>query len=202
MLKRSDKFSRLRNNGTTWIFIISFFAFQNYRKLAKEFHPDKNPEAGDKFKEISYAYEILSDTKKRQLYDRVGIKGLQEGHHDDGGFAAHDLFSQLYGNSGPFAGFGGFGGRRRPQRGEDTVHPLKVSLNDLYNGKTCKLQLSKNVICVTCNGTGSKSGQPAGKCTSCNGCGMKLTYRAIGPGMVQQVNIFWFFSILFTNRVF
>ncbi|ENN81543.1 dnaJ homolog subfamily A member 2 [Dendroctonus ponderosae] len=160
---------------------------KNYRKLAKEFHPDKNPEAGDKFKEISYAYEILSDTKKRQLYDRVGIKGLQEGHHDDGGFAPHDLFSQLYGNSGPFAGFGGFGGRRRPQRGEDTVHPLKVSLNDLYNGKTCKLQLSKNVICVTCNGTGSKSGQPAGKCTSCNGCGMKLTYRAIGPGMVQQV---------------
>ncbi|XP_066248346.1 dnaJ homolog subfamily A member 2-like [Euwallacea similis] len=158
---------------------------KQYRKLAKEFHPDKNPEAGEKFKEISYAYEILSDSKKRQLYDRVGLKGLQEGGHHEG----DDLFSSLFSGGGLFGGFGGFGGggSRRRQRGEDTVYPLKVTLEDLYNGKTSKLQLSKNVVCSQCSGKGSKNGQPAEKCPACSGCGLKITYRAIGPGMVQQV---------------
>ncbi|CAG9771401.1 unnamed protein product [Ceutorhynchus assimilis] len=161
---------------------------KQYRKLAKEFHPDKNPEAGDKFKEISYAYEILSDQKKRQLYDRVGLKGLQEGGGHEG-FGGDDLFSHLFGGGlfGGFSGYGGGGGMRRRQRGEDTVHPLKVTLEDMYNGKTSKLQLSKNVICEKCAGKGSKTGQAPEKCPACNGCGMKVTYRSLGPGMAQQV---------------
>ncbi|KAI4465051.1 dnaj-like-2 isoform a-related [Holotrichia oblita] len=57
---------------------------KQYRKLAKEYHPDKNPQAGDKFKEISYAYEVLSDPKKRQVYDKFGLKGMQEGAQDGG----------------------------------------------------------------------------------------------------------------------
>ncbi|KAJ8981222.1 hypothetical protein NQ317_004164 [Molorchus minor] len=77
---------------------------KQYRKLAKEFHPDKNPEAGDKFKEISYAYEILSDAKKRATYDKVGLKGLQEGGQE--GFGGDDLLSHLFG-SGLFGGFDG-----------------------------------------------------------------------------------------------
>ncbi|XP_072393386.1 dnaJ homolog subfamily A member 2-like [Diabrotica undecimpunctata] len=154
---------------------------KQYRKLAKEFHPDKNPAAGDKFKEISYAYEVLSDPKKRSLYDRVGLKGMQEGAHD--GFGGDDLLSHLFGG-GLFGGFGG-GGPRRRLRGEDTVHPLKVSLEDMYNGKTSKLQLSKNVICNTCSGKGSKSGNTE-KCNTCNGCGLKVTYRQVVPGMAQQ----------------
>nr|CAD7201752.1 unnamed protein product [Timema douglasi] len=128
-----------------------------YRKLAKEFHPDKNPEAGDKFKEISFAYEALSDPKKRTQYDKYGIKALQEGGHDGMGFGSDDIFSQLFGGSGLFGmGMGGMGGgmRSRRQRGEDTVHPLKVTLEDLYNGKTAKLHLSKNVLCAACNGVG------------------------------------------------
>nr|CAI5864130.1 unnamed protein product [Callosobruchus analis] len=155
---------------------------KQYRKLAKEFHPDKNPEAGDKFKEISYAYEVLSDPKQRATYDKFGLKGLQEGAHD--GFSGQntllsdDLFSQFFGG-------GGGSGMRRRQRGEDTVHPLKVTLENMYNGKTAKLQLSKNVICATCQGKGSKSGQ-CEKCSGCNGCGLKVTYRQIAPGMVQQ----------------
>ncbi|XP_030747818.1 dnaJ homolog subfamily A member 2-like [Sitophilus oryzae] len=157
---------------------------KQYRKLAKEFHPDKNPEAGDKFKEISYAYEVLSDPKKRSTYDKVGLKGMQEGAHQ--GF--DDPLSHLFGG-GLFGGFGGFGGgsMHRRQRGEDTIHPLKVTLEDMYNGKTSKLQLSKNVICTSCSGTGNKTGEPPEKCHSCNGCGMKVTYRSLGPGMAQQV---------------
>lgn len=153
-----------------------------YRKLAKEYHPDKNPEQGEKFKEISYAYEVLSDPKKREIYDQQGLKGLQGGAHE-GGFGAEDLFSHIFGG-GLFGGMGS--GRRRKQRGEDTIHPLKVSLEDMYNGKTAKLQLSKNVICRTCEGQGGKPGalQP---CRSCRGRGVKVTYRQLGPGMIQQM---------------
>lgn len=157
---------------------------QQYRKLAKEFHPDKNPEAGDKFKEISYAYEVLSDPKKRQTYDKYGLKGMQEGAQD--GFPGDDLFSHLFGG-GLFGGFGGFGGgSRRRQRGEDTIHPLKVTLEDLYNGKTAKLQLSKNIICAACEGRGGKVGAVQ-TCKTCKGSGLKVTYRQLGPGMTQQL---------------
>uniref|UniRef100_A0A667ZFU7 DnaJ heat shock protein family (Hsp40) member A2b n=1 Tax=Myripristis murdjan TaxID=586833 RepID=A0A667ZFU7_9TELE len=118
-----------------------------YRKLAKEYHPDKNPDAGDKFKEISFAYEVLTNPEKKELYDRYGEQGLREG--GGGGPGMDDIFSHIFGG-GLFGFMGGQGrggrngGRRR---GEDMVHPLKVSLEDLYNGKTTKLQLSKNVLC-------------------------------------------------------
>ncbi|PSN41751.1 DnaJ subfamily A member 2 [Blattella germanica] len=155
-----------------------------YRKLAKEFHPDKNPEAGDKFKEISFAYEVLSDSKKRSIYDKYGLKGMQEGGHDSN-VAADDFFSHLFGGGLFGMGMGGMRGRRQ-QRGEDTVHPLKVSLEDLYNGKTAKLQLSKNVICTVCEGKGGRTGSYH-TCRTCRGCGVKVTYRQLGPGMSQQL---------------
>jgi DnaJ-class molecular chaperone len=77
--------------------VLLFLFFQAYRKLAKEFHPDKNPEAGERFKEISFAYYVLSDTKKRDHYDKHGLEGLQKGGLRE----------------------------RQHQRGMDTVHPLK-----------------------------------------------------------------------------
>ncbi|XP_042236166.1 dnaJ homolog subfamily A member 2-like [Homarus americanus] len=165
---------------------------RNYRKLAKEYHPDKNPAAGDKFKEISFAYEVLTDPQKREIYDRYGLKGLQEGDNNFAG--AEDLFGHFFGGGGPFGGlFGGFGGgglrhaqRRGPRRGENTVHRLKVSLEDLYNGKVSKLQLSKNTICTACGGEGGPAGalQP---CRTCSGRGVKVTITQLGPGMVQQM---------------
>ncbi|KAK3086550.1 hypothetical protein FSP39_020099 [Pinctada imbricata] len=81
---------------------------------------------------------------------------------------------------------GGMGGRRGRRRGEDTHHPLRVSLEDLYNGKTSKLQLSKTVICSKCKGAGGKQGAMQ-KCKACNGRGVKVTLRQLGPGMVQQM---------------
>ncbi|EDO36691.1 predicted protein [Nematostella vectensis] len=154
-----------------------------YRKLAKELHPDKNPDTGEKFKDITFAYEILSDPEKRELYDRYGEKGLREGAGGGAGF--EDILSHIFGGgSMPFGG--GMGGRSRRRRGEDLFHPLKVTLADLYNGKTTKLQLSKNVICTTCKGAGGKPGAMR-PCAGCKGRGVKVTIKPIGPGMVQQM---------------
>ncbi|KAI9142638.1 hypothetical protein BKA69DRAFT_1067449 [Paraphysoderma sedebokerense] len=150
-----------------------------YRKLALKYHPDKNPDAGDKFKEISRAYEILSDSQKKDIYDQYGEEGL-EGGAGGPGMSPEDLFSHFFG------GFGG-GGRRQqqgPRRGKDMAHNLKVSLEDLYKGKTTKLALNKSVVCQKCEGKGSKTGGTS--CTTCNGSGMKVTLRQIGP-MIQQI---------------
>ncbi|KAF8385744.1 dnj-19, partial [Pristionchus pacificus] len=164
---------------------------KSYRKLAKEYHPDKNPEHGDKFKEISYAYEVLSDERKRQIYDARGMEGL-EGGGGGGGFGGEDLFSHIFGGAGgsPFGDmFGGIGsssGRRRgPRKGEETVFPLKISLEDAYNGKTSKLQITKKIVCTGCKATGSKSGKNY-TCGKCKGRGQVMAMRQIGPGMVTQ----------------
>lgn len=170
---------------------------KSYRRLAKEFHPDKNPDAGDKFKEISFAHEVLSDPQKRQTYDHYGLKGIQEG---DCGGGAENLFAGLFRNSGIFGdmdGFGGFGGgfgfgggmgggRRRPQRGKDNIYPFKVSLEDMYNGNTVNLRISKNVICTGCKGIGG----PENAFITCRGCagqGFKVAYCQLAPGMTQQI---------------
>ncbi|KAJ8247293.1 hypothetical protein GJAV_G00244630 [Gymnothorax javanicus] len=155
-----------------------------YRKLAKEYHPDKNPNAGDKFKEISFAYEVLTNPEKKELYDRYGEQGLREGGGGGGGM--DDIFSHIFGG-GLFGFMGGHsrsrnGGRRR---GEDMVHPLKVSLEDLYNGKTTKLQLSGCQVAGFC-GQGGKTGAVQ-KCTACRGRGMRIMIRQLAPGMVQQM---------------
>ncbi|XP_071823926.1 dnaJ homolog subfamily A member 2-like [Apostichopus japonicus] len=153
-----------------------------YRKLAKENHPDKHPGNEEKFKEVSFAYEVLSDPEKRQTYDHYGLDALKDGGSDGG---MEDIFSHFFGG-GLFGGGGGFGGSRRPRKGQDMVHRLKVSLEDLYNGKTSKLQLKKNVICASCKGRGGKAGATQ-TCRTCHGRGVKVTIRQLGPGMVQQM---------------
>ncbi|KAJ1980269.1 Type I HSP40 co-chaperone [Dimargaris xerosporica] len=151
-----------------------------YRKLALKYHPDKNPNAGDQFKEISHAYEILSDPSKRETYDRFGEEGLN-GNGMEGGMSAEDLFSHFFGG-------GGFGGGRRaqpsgPRRGKDTAYVLKVSLEELYKGKTSKLAFNKTVLCQKCDG---KGGKDVKTCSTCNGQGIRVTLRQLGP-MVQQI---------------
>jgi len=163
-----------------------------YFQLAKELHPDKNPnnpEALQKFQEVSHAYEVLSDPEKRNVYDEYGEEGLQGGPSMD----ASSIFEQMFGGGifGDFGfgggGGGGRGGRRGPQRGEDIAFNLGVTLKDLYNGCVKKLKVKKKVICEKCSGKGTKGSAGAKECSGCNGQGIKIIRRQIGPGMVQQM---------------
>lgn len=138
---------------------------KSYRRLSRIHHPDKG---GDehKFKEISAAYEILSDADKRAAYDKYGLEGVEgDGPPSAGG---EDLFSMFFGG-------GGRGRRAGPRKGPNINHPLKVSLEDLYNGKTVKLAINRKVI------VGDVT-----ECSACNGRGMVMEVRQIGPGMITQ----------------
>ena len=117
------------------------------------------------------------DPEKRQIYDQAGKEGLEDG--GGGGGGAEDMFAQMFGG-------GRGGGRRGPQKGEDIKHPIKVSLEDLYNGKTVRLAISRNKPCGDCGGEGGKKGAEKA-CGDCNGRGVRVQLRQIGPGMVQQM---------------
>ena len=117
-----------------------------YRKMAMKYHPDKNPEGGEKFKEVSAAFDVLSDPEKKELYDRYGPEGLEAGGPGGGmgGFGAADIFEQMFG--GGFFGGGGRRRRRGPPSTEDMRHVMKVKLEDLYNSKTKKIAVKRSVI--------------------------------------------------------
>ncbi|KAF2835538.1 DnaJ-domain-containing protein [Patellaria atrata CBS 101060] len=158
-----------------------------YKKGALKWHPDKNahnPDAAEKFKDLSHAYEILSDPQKRQIYDDYGEQGLEQGGAG-GGMAAEDLFAQFFGGGGAFGGM--FGGGMRdtgPKKARTISHVHKVSLEDIYRGKVSKLALQKSVICPKCEGRGGKEGAVK-KCAGCEGRGMKTMMRQMGP-MIQR----------------
>lgn len=136
-----------------------------YRKLAIKHHPDKGGDE-QKFQEISAAYEVLSDPEKRAKYDKFGLEGIEDGGAG-GGRSADDIFSMFFGNQGRARG---------PRKGESINHPIKVSLEDLYNGKTVKLAINRQVIVGE-----------ATMCPECDGQGVVLELRQIALGMVQQV---------------
>jgi len=155
-----------------------------YRNLALIFHPDRNKssEAAEHFKEISEAYAVLSDTKKRQLYDQHGHAGVDGRYSTEdifrgAGFNFDDvgsIFENLFGGRGQ--GFGGFG----RQRGSDLLHETFVSLEDVLNGKRMDLDLQKNVDCPDCNGSGCSPGTSKIKCSDCDGQGQVRVSRNMG----------------------
>lgn len=124
---------------------------------------------------------MLSDAKKREIYDRSGEQALKEGGGDSGFSSPMDIFEMFFG------GGGGGGGRRRERRGKDVIHQLGVSLEDLYNGTTRKLALQKNVICDKCEGRGGKKGAVE-KCGTCRGTGQQVIINQFGAGMYQQIH--------------
>jgi len=151
-----------------------------YRKLALKYHPDKNPNEGERFKLISQAYEVLSNPDKRRVYDEGGEEALKGGG-GGGGFDFHspmDIFDMFFG-----------GGRRRgperERRGKDVIHQMPVRLEEMYNGATKKLSISKKVVCDKCQGRGGKEGSVQ-KCNPCRGTGVQVRMHQIGPGMIQQ----------------
>ncbi|KAJ8874987.1 hypothetical protein PR048_022877 [Dryococelus australis] len=154
-----------------------------YRKLALKYHPDKNPNDGEKFKQISQAYEVLSDPDKRRLYDQGGEQALKEGGMDGRGFSSPmDIFDMFFGSGTPR------GSRAwQKQRAKDMVHPLQVCLEELYAGTVRKLPVKKNVICEKCEGRGGEKGIMEG-CPICQGSGMSVQLQQLGPGMIQQVH--------------
>jgi len=149
-----------------------------YRKMALKLHPDRNPgdkSAEEKFKALGEAYDVLSDEKKRKLYDRYGKKGLEEGGFEQRN--ARDIFSAFFG-PGVFGDDDDDAGG--PRRGEDSVNPLNVTLEDLYNGKTSHIAITRNILCPKCHGNGTKSGKTPTKCQACGGRGIRVITKRMG----------------------
>ena len=164
----------------------------SYRKLALQYHPDRNksPGAEEKFKEISEAYAVLSDDEKRKRYDTYGHVGAEEvfrgseANFDEvfkdmgfGGF--RDIFEQIFGGGGrggfgsarndPF-GFGfSFGGGRK--KGRDIIYDVELSLEEVLKGRKDEIELPKLEKCSNCGGSGSAPGTKPRKCSVCNGQG-------------------------------
>ncbi len=149
-----------------------------YRKLALQYHPDRNHgdhEAGEKFKEVTEAFEVLSDPDKRHRYDRYGHAGLEgmAGGGFGGGVDINDLFGDLLGS---FFGGGGGGGRRRagPQPGRDVQVILDIDLVEAATGVRKSVTVQREDLCGTCGGTGAKPGTKPAPCKRCGGQGVVI----------------------------
>lgn len=141
-----------------------------YRKLAINYHPDKNPgdkEAEEKFKEINEAYQILSDPKKRQAYDQFGHAGVGGGGFEGGfgGPSFTDIFDNIFGDI-----FGGGGGGGRAQ-GVDLRYHMELTFEEAAFGTEKKINFEKEAACDTCLGSGAKAGTRPVVCKTCRGAG-------------------------------
>nr|XP_003228458.1 PREDICTED: dnaJ homolog subfamily A member 1 [Anolis carolinensis] len=153
-----------------------------YRRLALRYHPDKNPSEGERFKQISQAYEVLSDPQKRSVYDRGGDRAMKEGGASGrAGFRPPmDIFNLFFG------GGSSTHGPRVERKGRTAFHHLFVTLEELYKGTTRKISIQKNVICKTCGGRGGREGHDL-RCPKCHGSGVEVILHRLGPNMMHQV---------------
>ena len=173
-----------------------------YRKLALEFHPDrnKNKDAEAKFKEISEAYAVLSDSEKRQQYDQFGHSGFDQRYSQEDIFRNADFgeFEDILrnfgfgggGRSDPFSAFfgGGFGGRRRRETGQDLQTETEISLQEASTGIKKSIDIPHKVSCDRCNGTRAEPGTNSKTCGKCGGRGIVRVHRRMGPMIVETAN--------------
>ncbi|WP_026893689.1 molecular chaperone DnaJ [Clostridiisalibacter paucivorans] len=165
-----------------------------YRKVAKKYHPDLNPnneEASDKLKEANEAYEVLSNSEKRQRYDRFGHAGVNGNGAGGQGFEQGfgdfgDIFGDIFGD---FFG-GGFSSRQRksgPKRGADIKYQIDIDFEEAAFGAEKEIKFRRMEDCSVCNGTGAKPGTKKSTCTKCNGTG-EVRYAQKTP-LGQFVNV-------------
>ncbi len=176
-----------------------------YRKVAMQFHPDRNPgdkAAEEKFKEAAEAYEILSDTDKKAKYDRFGHQAFGPGTAGGGGYGGggmdmNDIFSQfgdVFGDD-MFGGFFGGGQSRsrggakaRGQRGSNLRIKLKMNYEEIANGVNKQVKVKKHVLCTTCGGNGAKDNSSIQTCGTCKGSGQVRKVTNTFLGQMQTVN--------------
>lgn len=163
-----------------------------FRRLARQYHPDvnKDPDAEERFKEINEAYAVLSDPEKRSAYDRfghAGVKGMGGApdftNVDFSDFA--DIFGDLF-------GFGGFGrssrrSRNAPRRGADLQYRLDLTFEEAVFGAEKEIEITRDEVCSTCNGSGAEPGTSPQRCTTCNGTGEVRQVRQTILGSMVQV---------------
>lgn len=144
-----------------------------YRRLARQYHPDVNPDpaAQERFKEVSLAYEVLSDPQKRASYDRGGdpFGGMGSGFGQGAGFSFTDIMDAFFG--GAAAGGQGRGPRPRERRGQDALIRLEATLAEAAFGVTRELKVDTAVLCSTCHGEGTAPGTHPVPCETCRGAG-------------------------------
>lgn len=169
-----------------------------YRKLAKEFHPDRNKEedAEAKFKEVQEAYEVLYDDQKRSAYDKFGHAGTQGFGGGGAGFGGFDggfdfdmgnigdIFEQMFGG-----GFGGFsrGSQNGPSKGQDIAVSLKLEFNEAVFGEEKVLKYKRRTTCDKCDGTGADNPKDVETCSTCQGQGRVARVQQTFIGNVQTV---------------
>jgi molecular chaperone DnaJ len=151
----------------------------SFRKLAMQYHPDKNPgDAGAevKFKEINEAYQVLSDAQKRGAYDRFGHAAFQQGGAGGPGFGNEfgdfmsDIFDTFFGDARQGGGRGGRGPGGR-ERGADMRYNLEITLEEAYRGRAETITIPSSVTCEVCAGSGAKAGSKPRTCPTCGGAG-------------------------------
>ena len=144
-----------------------------FRGLARELHPDINrhdPEAEEKFKQVAEAYEVLSDSERRAVYDRYGHEGLRSGGWEPAGASFNDIsdiFQAFFGGGDVFGG----GGRSGPQRGRDAAVEVSLTLEEVLTGASRDVEFEVTARCSRCNGNGAEPGTPIETCPRCEGTG-------------------------------
>lgn len=162
-----------------------------FKKAALKYHPDRNPdnkEAEEKFKEINEAYQVLSDSEKRQRYDQFGTADFNgqgfDGFDFGGGFGGFGGFGDIF--SDLFGGGGGFSSRSKnaPRKGADLEYNLNLTFEEAVFGCEKEISVTRREKCETCSGTGAKPGTSANTCSKCGGTGQVRVTRSTPLGTI------------------